>query len=125
MLWALLGHNKNCKHFMIDENCMCNKLQIDIRLLEVYMKLCYTMSVRQLIVNEVTYQLKFNLKVYEALQSTFKKLLINNAYVTGQCIFKLKLFQVIWYQIFVINTISNCFANQTKASLILLINVYS
>ena len=64
MLWALLGHNKHCKHFMIDENCMCNKLQIDIRLLEVYMKLCYTMSVRQLIVNEVTYQLKFNLKVY-------------------------------------------------------------
>ena len=81
---------------MIDENCMCNKLQIDIRLLEVNMKQCYTMSVRQLIVNEVELnQLKFNLKVYEALQSTFKKLLINNAYVTGQCIFKLKLFQVI------------------------------
>ena len=31
MLWALLGHNKHCKYFMIDENCMCNKLQIDIR----------------------------------------------------------------------------------------------
>ena len=75
MLCALLGHNKHCKYFMIDENCKCNKLQIDIRLLEVNMKLCYTMSVRQLIVNEVTYQLKFNLKVYEALQSTLKNCL--------------------------------------------------
>ena len=66
MLCALLGHNKHCKYLNIlgltKTVCAINYKMT----FEVYMKLCYTMSVRQLIVNEVTYELKFHSKVYKA-----------------------------------------------------------
>ena len=42
MLCALLGHNKHCKYFRIDENCMWNKLQIDIR--GLYETMLYNVS---------------------------------------------------------------------------------
>ena len=66
MLCALLGHNKHCKYLNILEltKTVC---AINYKMtFEVYMKLCYTMYVRQLIVNEVTYELKFHSKVYKA-----------------------------------------------------------
>ena len=66
MLCALLGHNKHCKYSNIlgltKTVCAINYKMT----FEVYMKLCYTMSVLQLIVNEVTYELKFHSKVYKA-----------------------------------------------------------
>ena len=55
MLCALLGHNKHCKYLNI---LGLTKTVCEInykKTFEVYMKLGYTMSVRQLIVNEVTY----------------------------------------------------------------------
>ena len=66
MLCALLGYNKHCKYLSIlgltKTVCAINYKMT----FEVYMKLGYTMSVRQLIVNEVTYELKFHSKVYKA-----------------------------------------------------------
>ena len=56
MLCALIGHNKQCKYL--------NILGLTITVCAItykkgYIKLGYTMSLRQLIVNEVTFELNF------------------------------------------------------------------
>ena len=76
MLCALAGHNKDCKYLNIlgltKTVCAINYKKT----LEVYMKLCYTMSVRQLIFNEVTYQLNSIQKCIKLSNQGIKKLLM-------------------------------------------------
>ena len=67
MLCALLGHNKHCKYLNIlgltKTVAMCNKLQIDIG--SLYETMLYNVCPATHC-NEITYQLKFHLKIHKA-----------------------------------------------------------